>query len=219
MTSCWAIIPVKSLQNGKSRLSTYLSLNERKNLNNSLLVNTIKVLSANKNIDLLIVVSQDLETLDIARIMGVNYVFESGSPDLNNALNQAILEAKKYNIDKVIIIPADIPLVTNKEVDEIINLSGEPPEIVIVPDRRKEGTNVLLINPPDCIKLSYGENSFSKHIGLAKDNKTGCKIYESNCLGLDLDIEDDFNMLNEFGIDNVNSELEMVLHNILAKIK
>ena len=162
MTSCWAIIPVKSLQNGKSRLSKYLSLDERKSLNNSLLINTIEVLRANKNIDLLVVVSQDLETLEIAKKLRVNYVFESGSPDLNNALYQAILKAKKCNIDKVIIIPADIPLISNNEVNEIINLSGEPPEIVIVPDRRREGTNVLLISPPDCIKLFLWQKFFFK---------------------------------------------------------
>ena len=219
MTSCWAIIPVKSLQNGKSRLATYLSLDERKKLNNALLINTIEELRINKNIDLLIVVSQDLETLDIAKKLGVNYVFEGGSPDLNNALNQAILEAKKYNIDKVIIIPADIPLVSNKEINKIINLSGKSPEIIIVPDRRREGTNVLLIKPPDCLELSYGERSFSKHINFAMDKNIRYKVYESNILGLDLDVKDDFNKLNEFGIGEVNSELKTVLNNILAKIE
>ena len=51
------------------------------------------------------------------------------------------------------------------------------------------------------------------------DNKISYKIYKSNILGLDLDIKDDFNKLNEFGIGNVNSELDIVLQNILAKIE
>ena len=83
--SLWAIIPVKPLRRGKSRLAGVLSEDERTELNRSMLVNTIKTLKAVPEIDMILVVSRDPAALALARDYEARTVLEDGSPELNTA--------------------------------------------------------------------------------------------------------------------------------------
>ena len=65
--SLWAIVPIKPLRRGKSRLSTVLSESEREQLNQSLLIKTITCLKEIKEIDQILVVSYDPTALTISR--------------------------------------------------------------------------------------------------------------------------------------------------------
>jgi 2-phospho-L-lactate guanylyltransferase len=66
----WAIVPVKPLRRGKSRLAGALSEDERTNLNRSLLQNTLKTLSELKEVEEVLVISRDPHALTIARNYG-----------------------------------------------------------------------------------------------------------------------------------------------------
>ena len=90
----WAIVPVKPLRRGKSRLSKVLSENERTILNQNMLVSTLKILSSVNRIDNILVVSRDPAALTLAREYGARTVLEDGSPELNTALSRARLVAK-----------------------------------------------------------------------------------------------------------------------------
>jgi 2-phospho-L-lactate/phosphoenolpyruvate guanylyltransferase len=92
----WAIVPVKPLQRGKSRLSSILSVAERTTLNQSMLVNTLKTLKSISEIDTVLVVSRDPAALAIARDFDARTVLEDGSPELNTALRRAAMVAKAY---------------------------------------------------------------------------------------------------------------------------
>ncbi|HRJ75818.1 MAG TPA: hypothetical protein PLX90_07460, partial [Anaerolineales bacterium] len=63
----WAIVPVKPLRRGKSRLAGTLSENERAELNQKLLEQTLTTLSNLKELDQVLVVSRDPQALTIAR--------------------------------------------------------------------------------------------------------------------------------------------------------
>ena len=65
--SLWAIVPVKPLRRGKSRLSGILTEEERTQLNQELLERTLKTLSELKEVDHVLVVSRDPHALTIAR--------------------------------------------------------------------------------------------------------------------------------------------------------
>jgi 2-phospho-L-lactate guanylyltransferase len=191
----WAIVPVKPLRRGKSRLSTVLSETERTLLNHNLLVSTLIILSSVNRIDQILVVSRDPAALTLAREYDARTVLENGSPELNTALSRAALVAKTYRVNEILILPADLPLLTTKELERVLRLSGNPPEILICPDRRKDGTNLLYINPEGLISFSYGSGSFNKHLELARQSGARVNIISSNSLELDLDTPEDLELM------------------------
>ena len=200
----WAIVPVKPLRRGKSRLSGVLSEDERAVLNQSMLVNTIKTLKKVPEIDVVLVVSRDPEVLSLAREYKARTVLEDGSPELNTALRRASMVAQAYQAHEILVIPADLPLITHKDVQEFINHSGNPPEVIIAPDRRKDGTNAHYKIPASLIDFCYGKDSFNLHIALAKKVNAHIGIVEHEAFALDLDLPEDLDYLHKFEAQNKN---------------
>jgi len=193
----WAIVPVKPLRRGKSRLSGILSEDERTALNKSMLVNTIKTLKGVPEIDVILVVSRDPSALSLAREYDARTVLEDGNPELNTALRRASMVAQTYQAHEILVLPADLPLVTTDDVREFIAHSGNPPEVIIAPDRRKDGTNALYINPANLIDFRYGEGSFNIHLEQAKKANARIEIIEHKSFALDLDLPEDLVYLHE----------------------
>jgi 2-phospho-L-lactate/phosphoenolpyruvate guanylyltransferase len=202
----WAIVPVKPLRRGKSRLSGVLSEDERTELNQSMLVNTIKTLKAVSEIDVILVVSRDPSALSLAREYQAKTVLEDGNPELNTALRRASLVAQTYQANEILVLPADLPLIKPEDVREFISHSGNPPEVIIAPDRRKDGTNALYINPANLINFCYGEGSFNIHFEQAKKVNARIEIIEHEAFALDLDLPEDLVYLHE--LENHKNSLD-----------
>ena len=202
--SLWAIVPVKPLRRGKSFLSSVLSEDERTLLNYSMLDNTLKVLKKVPEIAQVLVVSRDPAALALARNYGSRTVQEDGNPGLNTALKRATVVAKLYSARGVLIIPADLPLITSKVVAELIARSGNPPELVIAPDRRGNSTNALLLCPADLIEFSFGPGSFLNNVQQAR--KVGCRVEvcQAEAFSLDIDLPEDLDLLRQ--IDSIPGE-------------
>ncbi|MEP7134334.1 MAG: 2-phospho-L-lactate guanylyltransferase [Chloroflexota bacterium] len=191
----WAIVPVKPLRRGKSRLAGTLNEDERTELNRALLQHTLETLSELKEIDGVLVVSRDPNALTIARNHGARTVQEDGQPELNTALKRATIVAQVYATRGVLVLPADLPLITRDDILALIQRATEPPVVVIAPDRHKKGTNALLISPPGLIEYDFGENSFQRHCELIKKAGARLEIVDLPSLGLDLDLPEDFEMI------------------------
>ena len=193
----WTIVPVKPLRRGKSRLSGILSEDERTALNQTMLINTLKTLKQVEEIETVLVVSRDPLALSIARDFSAKTVLEDGSPELNTALRRAASVAMAYFATKILVLPADLPLIKSIDIESFLKKSTKPPEIVIAPDRRKDGTNALLINPANLIEFQYGPGSYNAHLDSAKKMNARIEIVESEVFGLDLDLPEDFTLLNK----------------------
>jgi len=191
----WAIVPVKPLRRGKSRLAGTLTEDERTELNRALLQHTLETLSELKEVDGVLVVSRDPNALTIARNHGARTVQEDGQPELNTALKRATIVAQVYATRGVLVLPADLPLVTREDILALIQRAVEPPVVVIAPDRHKKGTNALLISPPGLIEYDFGENSFQRHCELIKKAGARLEIVDLPSLGLDLDVPEDFEII------------------------
>ena len=203
MSLC-AIIPIKPLRRGKSRLSSVLSEDKREGLNQYLLSSTLQCLKIIREIDHILVISYDPSALSLARKFGARTVLENRNTNINRALRKATFAAKAINSSKILIVPADLPLITEDDILAVIKNSGNPPEIVIVPDRKMSGTNVLLINPIGAIKYDFGEWSFKKHIEQAERKKINIKICERKNLSFDLDLPEDWEFLKTSMINNAD---------------
>ncbi len=193
----WAVVPVKPLRRGKSRLAQVLSVEEREQLNNEMLERTIKALHAVSEIEQVLVISRDQAALALAREHHARTLQEEGSADLNKVLQRATLVAKAYAACGVLVLPADLPLITPEDIRMLLAYGGNPPEVVIAPDRRRRGTNALLISPIGLIPYAFGPNSFQAYLREAKHVSARVSICECNNLALDLDTPDDLDYWRE----------------------
>jgi 2-phospho-L-lactate/phosphoenolpyruvate guanylyltransferase len=191
----WAIVPVKPLRNGKSRLAGLLSEEQRTSLNRYLLEHTLTTLNEVAEIEHTLVVSRDPAALALTRSMGGRTVLEDGAPQFNTALNRATVVARAHGARAVLILPADLPLVTPVDIRALMKKGAKESTVVIAPDRRLDGTNALFINPAGLIEYGYGPGSFQRHSQRAEAAGAVCKVVISKRLGLDLDLPEDLELL------------------------
>lgn len=191
----WAIIPVKPLRRGKSRLAGALSEDERTQLNRTLLEHTLKTLSGIRELEEVLVISRDPQALTIARNHGARTVRENGQPELNTALKRATVIAQVYATRGVLVLPADLPLITREDVLTLIQHADDPPVVVIAPDRHGKGTNALLMSPSGLIEYDFGEDSFQRHCDRVRESGARLEIVDLPSLGLDLDIPEDLEII------------------------
>lgn len=191
----WAIIPVKPLRRGKSRLAGALSEDERTELNRSLLEHTLKTLSGLKELEEVLVTSRDPQALALARSYGARTVREDSQSELNTALKRATIIAQVYATRGVLVLPADLPLITREDVHTLIEHAADPPVVVIAPDRHGKGTNALLMSPSGLIEYDFGENSFQRHCERVRAAGARLEIVDLPSLGLDLDVPEDLEII------------------------
>jgi 2-phospho-L-lactate guanylyltransferase len=196
----WAIVPVKPLRRGKSRLADVLTQEERKDLNRRLLAHTVETLAAIPEIEHVLVVSRDPEALALARDYGARTVQENGAPGLNVALARATIVAKNYVTRGVLIVPADLPMLTTEDVRAMMERAKNPPVVVVAPDRHLRGTNALLVCPVGLIEYEFGPDSFHRHCARARQAGARLEVCELPSLGLDVDLPED--------LEAVGKELE-----------
>ena len=192
----WAIVPVKPLRRGKTRLATVLSEDQRAALNKRLLIHTLDTITKLPVLEQVLVVSRDPEALAIARYHGARTVLEDGTPHLNIAITRATTVATIYNVSGVLILPADLPQMTEQDVLTMVDAGKYANTMVIAPDHRQQGTNALLLRPPDLLKFSFGENSFFRHTDQARAKGARVEVVELPSLARDVDYPEDLAFLN-----------------------
>jgi len=183
--STFIIVPVKRLGMAKSRLSPLLSVDERKQFCLEMLKDVLTAIKAGKYIQQTIVTGKDKTALQIARDFGATFFKES-----KLGLNQAVREVINWCLQKealsVLILPADVPLVTSLDLNKIF-VQQQNSGMVISPSRSGEGTNALLLAPPNVIPPSYGPRSFQRHIEKALALGINIHIIRSSRVALDID--------------------------------
>ncbi len=132
-----AVIPFKK-SNAKSRLGPLLSLEEREQLAMAMLNDVARALLDSGCFEVV-----DILSTSIIEVKGVNIVLtEKG---LNEALNEYLQKMTSHSMNEaVLIIMADIPLVSVKNIK---NITASGADIVIAPGRMG-GTNALFIRDP-----------------------------------------------------------------------
>lgn len=191
----WAIVPVKPLRRGKSRLASVLSEDQRADLNSQMLVHTLDTLRLVPEIEQILVVSRDPKALALARDRGARTVLEDGSPHLNVALTRATVVVQNHVTRGVLVMPADLPLITAEDVSAIVSRGKEPPVVVVAPDRHKRGTNALLVCPLGLIEYEFGPDSFERHCQRARQGGARLELVELPSLALDVDLPEDLQLV------------------------
>jgi len=190
-TEVFAVIPMKSLDKAKSRLSSFLPVVERKEFCLKMLEDVLSAVKSIKNISQTVVVSNDLNVLRATEKFGAESLKEWRS-GLNRAVSQAIDGCCKRGVSSVLVLPIDIPLVMPRDLEGMLALRNKA-SMVISPSRRGEGTNALLLTPPNVIPTFYGPQSFQRHLEEAFERGISFSCYRSERIALDIDTVEDLN--------------------------
>ncbi len=196
-SSIWAIVPVKSLREGKSRLAHILSEDQRADLVICFLRHHLDVLSQVASLDHILVVSSDATVLATARQQGAAILDEGRVQGLNRATRRAVERATANQATAALILPVDLPLIQVEDVDLMIQSqptgadSGRP-LMAICPDTRRKGTNALFLSLPTHFTFHFGVGSFQRHLHEAARLGLISRIVHAPRLELDIDLEDDW---------------------------
>ena len=193
-----ALIPVKALDEAKSRLAGHMTLHQRKNLVLDMLHHVLHVLQQSNLLEQITVVSPDIQVLDFAQARGVHTLVEE-LPGQNAALHAAALQEQEAGTTALLTISGDLPLLQPSDIRALIERSLRYP-VVLAPSRDGTGTNALLVQPPLALPYLFGVNSLYKYVRAAKERQLGSTIYNSIGLALDIDTIDDLDDLYELQV-------------------
>jgi 2-phospho-L-lactate guanylyltransferase len=187
--SVYAVVPVKDLWGTKSRLSPILNPGARAGLTLYMMGRVISAL-LEAGIEEVCVVSPDPIVLDTASERGATPLSQE-SRGLNPALDEGCRWAMGKGASSLLVLPADLPLLEPTDVRAVVDEMKEGPSVVISPDAAREGTNALLLRPPDALPFAFGEGSYDAHLRGAVEGGLPVEVCERPHLAFDLDTGED----------------------------
>ncbi|MDJ0756309.1 MAG: 2-phospho-L-lactate guanylyltransferase [Ardenticatenaceae bacterium] len=180
------MIPIKHPTRGKSRLASVLSESERKQLVWKLLDHVVSAVQEVPQVDEIFLIS-DSDVIGHWAISNQIRWLKTPAP-LNEAIQIGYSLAHEAGIDRVLVLPADLPFLTAQAV---IDLLSHPHKIVIAPDRFNEGTNALLLQGTPSFVFQFGLYSFKRHHREALKMGGHTAIFNHPAVAFDLDWPED----------------------------
>ena len=185
----WALVPLKRLARSKQRLGAVLDAEERKGLVLAMARDVLTVLRQHAAIDGVLLVSRAAEAQELADECQVGLFAESEHADLSQALTEASLHVvSEHGASATLVIPSDVPLICD---DDIATVLAQHDSITVVPDNSGEGTNALLLSPPDIIAYAFGKQSFRLHTESSSAVGVTPIIVRNVHMSQDIDVPDD----------------------------
>ena len=113
------IIPVKKFSDSKNRLSSVLTLEEKKELVRCMLFDVCDVLIKSSYLNGIAIVTSENEILQYENYDKIIHLRESHNTGVNNAVEIGNQYFMKEGFDATIVIPGDIPLIDNQVLDKL----------------------------------------------------------------------------------------------------
>ena len=183
-----AIVPMKPLAQGKSRLALSLTEEQRAGLALGMLRRVILAIKA-ASVDTVWVVGGDDRVRAITRGLG-GYSLEELGEDLNDTLKKAFELAFDQG-KSALYVAGDLPFVKPSDIHSMLQASRSQGNVTLAPARRDGGTNAILVPFGVALQPELGQRSFMKHLTQAARLETSVAVNSSQGLGFDLDVVDD----------------------------
>ena len=183
-----AIVPMKPLSKGKSRLGKSLSASQRADLALGMLRRVLLAIKA-ASVETIWVVGGDERVRRMTLNLGGNLIEELGR-DLNDTLKKAFELAFEQG-SSALYVAGDLPFLKPGDIISMIQSSRRRGNVTLAPARRDGGTNAILVPLGVPLQPELGQGSFMKHLTQAARLETSVAINSSPGLGFDLDIVDD----------------------------
>lgn len=197
--TAFAIVPVKDLEETKSRLSAFLDPKERAVLTLWMLDHVLATLREAHTVERVGVVSPSPRVLFLAEDVDATALPQE-SRGLNNALEEGRSWAVSEGATSLLVLPADLPYVSAFDVQMLTRLARDERAVVISPDGAREGTNALLMRPADAMPFAFGPDSYETHLRTAKEHGLEVGIYKHASVAHDVDTFEDLQALIDSGL-------------------
>ena len=191
----WAVIPVKNLNEAKHRLESVLNPIQRRNLFAAMLEDVLATVMAVPEFEQVAVATICPTAAEIARRNGASVLSTVQDEGQTKAVARTASTLEENGIKHMLMLPGDVPLVTVKEIQTVLEVHGNAPTMTIVPARDEQGSNCIALSPPTAVPLRFGPNSYFPH--LEKARKMGLTLNTPKLagIGLDIDTRDDLQEL------------------------
>lgn len=189
------VVPIRSFREGKTRLASILTGDQRATLLRKTASRVVCTLAASQIVDTVLVVSPERDVLEWARTMGKRILplqQAAANPGLNGAIDAARVWAVERDADALLSLFADLPLLSTLDVRA---LAREQATVVLGADRRGEGTNAMLLRLAGAgeeFRFAFGTNSLDRHLAEAARLEMATRIVNAPGVGFDLDTPADW---------------------------
>ncbi|MCY3647115.1 MAG: 2-phospho-L-lactate guanylyltransferase [Chloroflexi bacterium] len=183
------LIPVNRLDRAKGRLADLLAPQERAEVVRRSLA---AVLAAVEGAGMVAVVLTSDEAVEAEVPEGVRVLGED--PELRGLSAQIEQAAEELGVDELLILHADLPLVTAEALRDLVTQAPEAPSATLVRPA-DGGTNAMLLRPPGRFPLAYGRGSGDLHEAAAREAGLAVRRADAPPLALDLDTPSDVRAL------------------------
>jgi len=184
------IIPVKPFHEGKTRLASILTPEQRKRLSRDFFQHVL-TLAKDRTLNAeVLVVSRCQEALEMARKAGARSMIERGQGQ-NSALEQAMGRVN----GSVLLLSSDLPFLITEDLAVMLAL-GETVDVGIATDKARTGTNALFLGQPRLIRPCFGPDSRALHEAEADGAGLRWTVIERIGLAHDVDRPEDLLFLN-----------------------
>ena len=185
-----ALVPVKRLAAGKSRLAAVLGRETIETLTLAMLGDVVDALRACARVDCVTVVTPDPDVGEAARRLGAD-ARVADDPGLNAALDAAAA-ALADPAGALLVVLGDVAGVRAAELTRLFEaLDAERGPAAALAPARDGGTAALLRRPPAAIPSCFGEGSAKAHRSAAERAGTPFRELALPSLAIDLDRADD----------------------------
>jgi 2-phospho-L-lactate guanylyltransferase len=178
---CLAVVAVKARRNCKSRLAGRLAPESRVSLVRLMLNGVLEALRGAHSIGRIVVVSPERDTVP----RNIRVLTDPGD-GLNPALDSARPALVEGGATELLILPADLPLVTADDIDLLV-ARGRRIGFALASDAAGTGTNALYVASPAPFRFRFGPASRFHHLEEAARLGLGADVLRLQGLEFDLD--------------------------------
>lgn len=189
------LIPVKNLSSAKQRLAAVLDQPTRTELAQTMLHDVVATVAGCSGQPAALVTG-DPFAIELARQYDFEVIPDPENPGETGAIEMATRLCIEREIESILVIPADIPLIESRELGEIF-AQAPPQGSVLVPAADGRGTNAAFQSPVDLFPLRFGNDSFKPHLAAAKATGKPCHVLRLPGIALDIDNPADLQALIE----------------------
>jgi 2-phospho-L-lactate guanylyltransferase len=175
----------------KQRLIPLLSSHERQALARAMLEDVLSALTRAPSLAGVAVITGDADASALAHAAGVRVIADSDNVGTSAAVTIAAKHLEDMGHTDMLVIPADVPLITPADVETLIAAHQVAPSITLVPATADGGTNALACSPLRAVPFAFGEDSLRQHRDAARARGIEPLILTLERIGHDLDRPDD----------------------------
>ncbi len=191
-----ALIPVKHLATGKTRLAQRYDRRTIEQLSLAMLEDVLHAIADVAVISPVVVVTPDPRVTEFARARGAYTLLLSPDPGLNTALDTAAANLARQGCEDLLVLLGDVAGATSQDLEQLL-AAGRALEqpCAVLAQTGDGGSGALLRRPHDAIPALFGAGSATAHRRAATARGVAFRALTLPSLSLDIDSADDVRIL------------------------